>query len=122
MVSPVRPTYFLLFLPIFATGSIPESFGELKKLTHLYLHRNQLTGHLFSPFLGWSVPYDQPNFGYFLLTFAAGGIPESMGNLGKLRELYLDNNQLTGHFFFILESGQSRTTNYFYLLSVCLSA
>ena len=37
-----------------------------------------------------------------LLHFAAGTIPESIGNLKKLEELWLQENRLTGHLFLIL--------------------
>ena len=50
----------------------------------------------------WSYPYDQPNLCCFLPPFAAGSIPESIGNLGKLERLTLGNNNLEG-FFFIFE-------------------
>jgi len=47
---PYDQPFFAVFLPIFATGSIPESLGDLLKLTGLYLHENQLTGYFFSIF------------------------------------------------------------------------
>ena len=71
--------------------------GNLGNLERLNLGGNQLTGHFFR-FSGWSVPYDQPNFDCFMPPFTAGGIPESMGNLGNLECLYLNNNRLEGHF------------------------
>jgi hypothetical protein len=63
----------------------------------LDLNSNQLSGHFFFP--GWSVPTEHLNFTLFLAPFAAGAIPESLGNLVNLRELKLYNNKLEGHFF-----------------------
>jgi len=74
--------------------------GNLENLEVLNLGSNQLTGHFFR-FLGWSVPYDQPNRYCFVPPYAAGIIPESLGNLGKLKYLYLQDNRFSGHFFFI---------------------
>ena len=45
VVSPVRPTWYLLFVVPFAAGIIPESMGNLKNLVELRLYGNQLTGH-----------------------------------------------------------------------------
>jgi hypothetical protein len=45
------------------------------------------------------VPTDHLNFTIFLPLFAAGAIPESLGNLVNLRELNLYTNELEGHFF-----------------------
>ena len=59
----------------------------------------------------WSVPYDQPDFAFFLPPFTAGSIPESIGNLGNLEILRLDDNKLEGRFFLHFWDGQSRTTN-----------
>ena len=43
-----------------------------------------------------------------------------MGNLGELRELYLNNNQLTGHFFFHLRVvSPVRPIIFTYYLCVC---
>jgi len=76
---------------------------NLKNLTELDLASNQFTGHFLLLWV-WSVPYDQPNFECvcsLLPPFAAGSIPESMGNLGNLVYLYLYDNKLEGHFVFI---------------------
>ena len=43
----------------------------------------------------------------------AGTIPESLGNLGKLQFLCLQNNKLTGAFFLIFWDGQCQLTNLF---------
>ena len=82
MVGPVKPTYFLLFLPIFATGSIPESLGGLKKLTHLSLYRNQLTGHFFLHF--WDGQSRTTNLivAAFCLLLPQGASPSPWGTLG----------------------------------------
>ena len=39
----------------------------------------------------------------FFVEFYAGIIPESLGNLANLRELYLYQNQLSGQFFYFSE-------------------
>ena len=49
----------------------------------------------FFHFGGWSVPTDQP---VFPPLSHQGAIPESLGNLVKLEELYLKDNQLSGQF------------------------
>ena len=64
----------------------------------LRLDDNLLSGQSFY-FSEWSVPTDHLNFTMFLPPFAAGAIPESLGNLVNLRELMLFNNKLEGHFF-----------------------
>ena len=102
-----------LFFAVFAHfchREHPRVFWGSQEVDPFVSIRESAYRSLFSPFLGWSVPYDQPNFGYFLLTFAAGSIPESMGNLGNLEGLYLSSNHLTGFFSFFL-GGRSRTTN-----------
>ena len=87
-----------LFFVEFYAGIIPESLGNLENLQRLLLYGNQLSGQFFY-FSGWSVPTDHLNFTIFLPLFAAGAIPESLGNLVNLRELNLCNNKLEGHFF-----------------------
>jgi hypothetical protein len=72
-------------------------------LQWLELDNNQLSGQFFY-FSGWSVPTDHLNFTIFLPHFAAGAIPESLGNLVNLRELMLFNNKLEGQFFSIFEA------------------
>jgi len=44
-------------LPFFA-GSIPESLGQLKKLMHLLLYGNQLSGRLLT-YMIFVLPYDK---------------------------------------------------------------
>jgi len=73
----------------------------------LNLGSNQLSGPFFMLFC-WLVPTDHLNFTMFLPPFAAGAIPESLGNLVNLRELKLYKNKLEGHFFFIFRGGMCR--------------
>ena len=82
----------------FIIGSIPESLGDLQSLKALFLGANQFTGDSFH-FSGWPVPCDHPEFTILLLPFTAGAIPESLGNLQNLKELYLFKNHLSGAFF-----------------------
>ena len=86
--------------------------GNLKNLVELDLRGNQLTGHFFFHLRVVS-PVRPTWYLLFVVPFAAGIIPESMGNLGKLEFLGLDTNKLEGHFF-IFRDGQSRTTNLFF--------
>jgi len=44
------------FFVQFYAGSIPASLGNLKKLTHLYLYENKLTGPFFHFWDGQSQP------------------------------------------------------------------
>ena len=46
----------------------------------------------------------------FLSLFAEGRIPESLGNLGKLQDLDLKNNNLEGFFFIFGMVGPVRPT------------
>jgi hypothetical protein len=101
---------FTIFLPPFAAGTIPESLGNLMKLVKLDLSCNKLTGQFFFYFSGWSVPTDHLCFTIFLPPFAAGTIPESLGNLMKLVKLDLSRNKLPGQFFFIFWDGRCPLT------------
>jgi hypothetical protein len=56
----------------------------------------------FSRFLGWSYPTDHLKFTTFLPPFAAGAIPESLGNLVELLRLDLSGNKLEGLFLSFL--------------------
>ena len=85
-----------LFFVQFCAGSIPASLGNLGKLTLLYLHGNQLTGHSPPFFRGGQCRMTN----LFFVEFYAGIIPESLGNLGNLQLLGLSGNQLSGQFYF----------------------
>jgi hypothetical protein len=54
----------------------------------------------------------------FFVQFYAGAIPESLGNLVKLQCLYLENNQLSGQFFYF--SGWSVPTDHLNLTDFSL--
>ena len=101
-----------------SSGTIPESLGGLKSLTVMYLSANQLSG--IEP-LAYGVCVYMCGLllrlGCFLVgTFGAlvymgvqvsccvsmstGAIPESLGRLTNLTELFIDSNQLSGIEYF----------------------
>ncbi|CAN0424421.1 unnamed protein product, partial [Phaeothamnion confervicola] len=79
------------------TGEIPKQLGGLTKLTALSLGSNQLTEQFYqSPFT--------PPFGGMLheiaplpllISVEAGKIPKELGQLARLKQLWLNGNQLT---------------------------
>ncbi|CAM9352312.1 unnamed protein product [Ectocarpus sp. 12 AP-2014] len=74
------------------TGPIPEALGDLINLKQLAVNDNKLTGEL-----GWRGKIDS-FLRHFALSLFAGSIPGELGALGKLEELWLKGNQLTGPF------------------------
>jgi hypothetical protein len=64
-------------LPFFA-GSIPESLGQLKKLMHLLLYGNQLSGRLLT-YMIFVLPYDNLIF----TDFPRRNHPRILGKPGK---------------------------------------
>ena len=73
-------------------GTIPESWGDLKKVTFLDLHGNNLTGAL-PESLGRLDSMEALVLG---MNNFEGTIPSTLGNLRKLRLLDLSQNQLEG--------------------------
>nr|POF26857.1 putative leucine-rich repeat receptor-like protein kinase [Quercus suber] len=73
-------------------GTIPDSIGDLSKLTHLDFSSNNLSG---------SLPLEMGNLGnlsYLILqnNKLSGSIPREIGKLGNLILLYLSNNNFSG--------------------------
>ena len=73
-------------------GRIPPEFGELSRLTWLYLDGNRFAGPI-PPELGKLTRLRILSLGDNDLT---GPIPSELGNLSNLRRLWLDDNDLTG--------------------------
>lgn len=90
------------------TGSIPEELGGLSELQSLFLHTNELTGEgrvrrsycrtrRFSQSRRLRlVVYSQLLSTYSRRAASTGPIPEALGALSELKELYLSSNKLTG--------------------------
>uniref|UniRef100_A0ACD5XPU1 Uncharacterized protein n=1 Tax=Avena sativa TaxID=4498 RepID=A0ACD5XPU1_AVESA len=74
-------------------GHIPTNFGNLTKLTTLYLWGNKLSGHIPRE-LGRLLNMEHLDLGDNILT---GPIPNSLGNSTKLIALGLDYSQLSGN-------------------------
>jgi Leucine-rich repeat (LRR) protein len=77
-------------------GSIPTEFGKLINVQTLYLYNNKLTGtppfaH-FTWFGSTSLPRALTTSSFAL----AGSIPTEFGELIKLSDLQLHNNELSG--------------------------
>ncbi len=97
-------------------GQIPNSIGNLKLCTQLWLHITGLTGGLPEPIggmtalseistyntnIGGSIPesfFDLPNLTQLWMRYSGfeGRLPENFGNLTKVWRLYLHGNKLSG--------------------------
>ena len=73
-------------------GSIPESFGNLSELRHLYLPNNELTGALPESFGNLS----KLEYATLSGNKLTGPLPAGLGNLANLETLRLQTNLLTG--------------------------
>ena len=97
------------------TGLIPPEFGDMPKLTSIFLHHNQLTGtipealskldldslNLHDNQLSGEIPSwigNERNLDLFIIwgNDFTGGIPESFGNLRNLFNLQVHQNPLSG--------------------------
>ena len=97
------------------SGAIPTWFASLPNLNQLYLNDNQFTGPVPAEIIGMThliglgltldtpgpIPawvWDFTNLEYLFLTNSqlTGPIPTEIGNLSKLRQLWLEGNQFTG--------------------------
>ena len=74
------------------SGALPESLGNLKKLTYLDLYKNDLSGPI-PESLGKLTELTYLDLSYNDLIRS---IPASLGNLSNLEILYLNNNDLKG--------------------------
>nr|XP_043620158.1 receptor-like protein EIX2 [Erigeron canadensis] len=74
------------------SGSIPDKFGEYRKLEHLILSENTLSGPMPSSLGGLSSLRVLDFFNNSL----SGNIPTTFGLLSSLEELILNSNQLSG--------------------------
>ncbi|KAJ7552352.1 hypothetical protein O6H91_06G051800 [Diphasiastrum complanatum] len=96
-------------------GSIPEKLGQCSSLVHVRLGLNQLTGSIPPGFLGLKniemlelvknqltgdIPktFEAPNLEFLDLSenHIRGVIPEGLGNLTSLKNLFLSGNHITG--------------------------
>ena len=99
----------LLQSPLTHTGGLPDSIGNLSALQTLALGKNQFEGTEFC-----TEHETQPRrtlltrcpstitlsrFFDFSRSLFAGELPESIGNLSALKELYLYNNNFSGMVF-----------------------
>jgi RHS repeat-associated protein len=73
-------------------GHLPNSLGQLRELTYLYLNTNQLTGPLPAS-LG---QLSRLNYLYLGTNQFSGQLPTGLGQLSQLTELGLDHNQFQG--------------------------
>ena len=89
---PVQTTLTLELYNLNTTGAIPAEIGQLTKLRHLDLGKNQFSGSI-PPEIGNLTELSFLSLKDNQLT---GEIPEVIGTLQKLNYLYLSGNQFTG--------------------------